>query len=85
MLCDDLEGVGWVVEGRLKRDGIYVYIWLICAVQQKPTQHCKVIIHKFKKKNKVGIKAVRQEIFCFPTTKSTTPLYMYLYSLLPTS
>ena len=42
VLCDDIEG--WV-GGRLKREGIYVYIWLIhVAVQQKLTQHCKAII-----------------------------------------
>ena len=31
--------------GRSKKEGIYVYIWLIhFVVQQKLTQHCKVII-----------------------------------------
>ena len=39
MLCDDLEGWG-VGGGRLKREGIYIYLWLIYVdVQQKPTQH----------------------------------------------
>ena len=48
MLCEDLEGWG-VGGGRLKREGIYVYLcsdlaaaaaWLINVdVQQKPTQH----------------------------------------------
>ena len=34
-----------VVGGRLKREGIYVYIQLIhLVVQQKLTPHCKVII-----------------------------------------
>ena len=39
MLCDDLEGWDWgEVGGRLKREGIYVYLWLIhVVVQQKPT------------------------------------------------
>ena len=33
------------MEGRFKRDGIYVYLWLVCVnVWQKPTQHCKAII-----------------------------------------
>ena len=42
VLCDDIE---WWVGGRLKREGIYVYIWLIhVAVQKKLTQHCKAII-----------------------------------------
>ena len=39
VLCDDLEGWDWgEVRGRLKREGIYVYLWLIhVVVQQKPT------------------------------------------------
>ena len=33
------------VGGRLKREGIYVYTWLIHNVlQQKVTQHCTAII-----------------------------------------
>ena len=32
-------------EGELKREEIYVYLWLIhVVVQQKVTQHCKEII-----------------------------------------
>ena len=32
-------------EGELKREEIYVYLWLIhVVVQQKATQHCKAII-----------------------------------------
>ena len=32
-----------------KRDGTYVYLWLILTVvRQKPTQHCKVIILQLK-------------------------------------
>jgi len=44
--------VGWEgVEGRLKRQGVYVRIWLIhVVVQQKPTQHCKAIIPRLKNK-----------------------------------
>ena len=34
--------------GRSKRDGTYLYIWLIHVVQQKPTQQCKAIILQFK-------------------------------------
>ena len=58
MLCDNLEGwgeVGWdgmgrEVEGRFKREGTYVYLWLIHAdVWQKPTQYCKAIILQLKK------------------------------------
>ena len=50
MLCDDLKG--W--EGRLKREGIYIYththIQLIrVVIQQKLMQHCKAIILQLKK------------------------------------
>ena len=49
-------GMGVRVEGRSKREGIYVYIWLIhFTVQQKLTQHCKAIILQFIKKNNVHI------------------------------
>ena len=41
MLYDDLEGWGGV-RGRIKREGIYVYIDFV--VQKKLTQHCKAII-----------------------------------------
>ena len=51
-LCDT-GGVGWEVEGRFKREGTYVYLWLIHAdIQQKPTQCCKTIILQLKKKIK---------------------------------
>ena len=37
--------------GRSKREGIYVYIYLITfIVQQKLTQHCKATISQLKKK-----------------------------------
>jgi len=37
------------VAGRFKREGTYVYLWLIHVdVWQKPTQYCKVIILKLK-------------------------------------
>ena len=37
------------VGGRFKREGIYVYLWLIHIVlQQKPIQHCKAIILQLK-------------------------------------
>jgi len=44
--------VGWTeVRGRYKKEGIYVYMWLIHGVgRQKPTQHCKTIILQLKKK-----------------------------------
>ena len=48
VLCDNLEG--WDgVEERLRREGIYVYLWLIHVdVWQKPTQHCKATILQLK-------------------------------------
>ena len=37
------------VGGRLKRDGVYVHVWLIhVVVRKKPTQHCKAIILQLK-------------------------------------
>jgi hypothetical protein len=42
---------GWGVEGRFKREGIYVYIWLIhFLVQHKLIQHCTATIFSIKKK-----------------------------------
>ena len=59
VLCDELEGWDrgvWArgsVGGRLKKEGIYVYFWLIhIVVQQKPTQHCKAMILQLKKRKK---------------------------------
>ena len=44
-------GRGW--GGRIKREGTYVYLWLIhSVVWQKPIQHCKAIILQFKIKKK---------------------------------
>ena len=35
--------------GRFKREGTYVYLWLILVdVWQKPTQYCKAIIFQLK-------------------------------------
>ena len=51
MLCDDLEEEGGegAVGGRVKREEIYVYLWLIyVVVWQKPIQHCKAIILQLK-------------------------------------
>ena len=50
MLGDNLEGWdGWEVGGRFRREGTYVYPWLIHAdVWQKPTQNCKAIILQLK-------------------------------------
>ena len=52
VLCDSLEG--WEVGGRLKREGTCVYLWLIHVdVWQKPTQYCKAIILRLRRKRKV--------------------------------
>ena len=50
-LSDNLEG--WDgVEGRFKREGIYIYLWLIHVdVWQKPTQYCEAIILQLKINN----------------------------------
>ena len=41
--------MGWEVGGGFKREGTYVYQWLIHAdIWQKPTQHCKAIILQLK-------------------------------------
>ena len=46
-LCDNLDG--WEVGERFKREGAYVYLWLIHVdVWQKPTQCCKAIILQVK-------------------------------------
>ena len=51
-LCDNLEEWdGGEVGGRFKREGIYVYLWLIHVdIRQRPTQYCKAIALQFKKK-----------------------------------
>ena len=41
-------GMGEEVGGRFKRESIYVYLWLIHVVWQKPIQHCKAIILQIK-------------------------------------
>ena len=50
--------MGKEVGGRFKREGIYVYLWLIHVdVCQKPTQYCKAIILQLNKLKK-------KEIYC---------------------
>ena len=55
MVHDDLEG--WDRgRGRVRREGMYVYIQLIhFTVQQKPTQHCETITLQFKKMHHLNI------------------------------
>ena len=53
VLCDDLEGWDARVGGRLRKEGIYAYLWLIhIVVQQKPAQRCNAIILQLKNNNK---------------------------------
>ena len=41
--------MGWGVGGSFKREGTYVYLWLIHVdVWQKPTQYCKASILQLK-------------------------------------
>ena len=49
-LCNHPEG--WEAEGRYKREGACVYLWLIHVdVWQKPMQYCKAIILQLKINN----------------------------------
>ena len=42
--------MGWGVGGRFKKEGTYVYLWLIqVVVREKPTQPGKAIILQLKK------------------------------------
>ena len=50
-VCGDLDGWDREVGGRSKRNGIYVYIYLVhFVVQQKPIQHCRAAKLQFLKK-----------------------------------
>ena len=45
--------MGWEVGGKFNREGTYVYLWLIHVdVWQKPTQYCKAIILRLRRKKK---------------------------------
>ena len=51
MLWDKDKSSRREVGGTFKREGTYVYLWLIHTdVWQKPTQHCKAIFLQFKTK-----------------------------------
>ena len=44
--------MGWEVGGRFKKEGTYVYLWLIhIDIWQKRTQYCKAIILQSKINN----------------------------------
>ena len=41
--------MGWEVAGRFRREGTYIYLWLIHVdTWWKPTQYCKPIIFQLK-------------------------------------
>ena len=45
--------MGWEVRGSFKREGTYIYLWLIPVdIWQKPTQYRKAIIRQLKNKFK---------------------------------
>jgi len=60
-------GVGREMGRRLKREGMYVYLWLIhVEVWQKPTKFCKAIIFQLKNKlNKKNRPRKNQAFFSF--------------------
>ena len=52
VLCDNLEKWDGLEdgEGGFRREGTYVYLWLIHVdICQKPSQYCKAIILQLKK------------------------------------
>ena len=53
-------GMGW--GGRFRREGTYVYLWLIhVVVRQKPIQHYKAIILQIKKRRSQGDGAAKRD------------------------
>ena len=47
------DGTEWEVGGKFKREGTYVYLWLIHVdIWQQPTHYCKATILQLKKKEK---------------------------------
>ena len=61
---------------RFKREGTYVYLWLIpVAIWQKPTQHCNATILQFKiyKLEKKNPAADTPLLASFLTHKTTVP------------
>ena len=72
----------WEVEGRFKREGTYVYLWLIHVdVRQKLIQYCKAIILQLKinKFKKIFIRMVGVRV-TFPTVFKN---YINTYNFIP--
>ena len=54
-----LKQMGTKVGGRFKREGTYIYLWLIHVdVWQNPTQFCKVIILQLKINKSIKTKSI---------------------------
>jgi hypothetical protein len=66
--------------GRLQREGISVYLWLIHAVvHQKPTKHCKAIKLQLKIKKEISPNALS---LCLPSFPSQSWLAVGCLSLI---
>jgi len=61
--------VGREMGRRLKREGMYVYLWLIhVEVWQKPTKFCKAIIFQLKNKLNKKNRPRKNQAFFFILT-----------------
>ena len=68
-------GLGWGGGRRFKKEGAYVYSWLIhIVVGQKPTQHCKTTIFQLKNKTKHKMDSHSKLDFDLKTVDSTHSL-----------
>ena len=70
--------MGKKMGGRFKKEGIYVYLWLIhVEVRQKTTKFCKAIIlqlkNKLKKRKKLGKKACTNFIYYLLESRHILP------------
>lgn len=59
--------------GRLRREGIYVYLWLTLTVWQKLSQSCKAIIHQLK----LAVKKL-YDIHIYVTSNSYTVMSSFI-------
>ena len=75
--------MGWERGGRFKREGIYVYPWLIhVEIWQKTTKFCKAIILQLrKKKMKFIFSPLGSGLFwCFSSSKSRSRGFAHFFS-----